>query len=292
MANSIAKFKKYIDGLDEVYKLESKSAILESPAALARQGANANEIVIPKMTMDGLADHDRTNGGKYVTGSVGLTMETVAFNFDRSRQLPVDAMDNEETAGVAFGMLGGEFVRSKVVPELDVFRFATYAGLAGTAATPATLADGSAFLAALLVATGVMDDAEVPESQRYLFATPTLLDAVMGLDTTKSREVLATFAGVVKVPQARFYTVIDQLDGTTTGEEAGGYIKNATTGKDINFMIVHKPALLQFTKHLVTKIVTPEENQNGDGWLFNYRAYGLADVYENKTKGVYLHNKA
>ena len=51
MANSIALFKKYIDLLDEVYKQASLTAVLESDATLARAGANANEIVIPKLSL-------------------------------------------------------------------------------------------------------------------------------------------------------------------------------------------------------------------------------------------------
>lgn len=290
MANNIALFKKYIDLLDEVYQVESKTAGLESPSDLARDGANANEIIVPKISMDGLADIDRAGGGKYVAGSVSLVMETVKFNFDRGRQFIVDAMDNEETAGVAFGQLAGEFIRTKVVPEMDAFRFAKYAELAGTTKA-GTIADDAAFMAALIDATTALDDAEVPESERYLFATPTLINAIMRLNTTESREVLDTFAAITKVPQARFYTAIEQKDGTTAGEEAGGYAK-ATAGKDINFMIIHKPALLQYTKHKVTKIFSPDQVQDADGWKFNFRAYGLADVYENKVKGVYLHNEA
>ena len=57
-------------------------------------------------------------------------------------------------------------------------------------------------------------------------------------------------------------------------------------------MVIHKPALLQYQKHVVNKIITPEANQDSDGWLFFYRAYGLADVYENKVAGIYLHHKA
>ena len=143
-----------------------------------------------------------------------------------------------------------------------------------------------------MTATGVLDDAEVPDTGRYLFATPALINAVMALDTPKSREVLSTFARVTKVPQGRFYTVMDQKDGTTTGEESGGYVKNATSGEDINFMIIHKPALLQFTEHVVSKVFRPKEVQDADGWKFNYRSYGLAVVYENKGKGVNLHDKA
>ena len=95
----------------------------------------------------------------------------------------------------------------------------------------------------------------------------------------------------MKTPQARFYSAIDQLDGETSGEEAGGFKKSAGA-KDLNFMIVHKPALIQFSKHTVTKIVTPEENQKSDGWLFFYRSYGIAEVLANKTNGIYVHTAA
>ncbi|MEN6482589.1 MAG: hypothetical protein ABFD29_10510 [Anaerolineaceae bacterium] len=289
MANAIALFKKYIDALDEVYKLESTTSDLESNAALTRAGAVANEILIPKYQLQGLADYDRNNG--YVRGSIVLDYETVKYNFDRGRSFLVDAMDNEETAGIAFGSLAAEFLRTQVIPEMDAFRYASYAAKAGTIATPATIADGAALLTALLDATKILDEAEVPATERYLKITPTLLNAVMALDTTKSREVLNTFVKVTKVPQVRFYTAIDQLDGVTEGEEAGGFIKNAA-GKDINFMIIHKPALLQFTKHTVTKVTRPEDNKDADAWQFNYRSYGLADVYVSKVKGIYLHNKA
>ena len=53
MANTILTFKKYIDQLDDVYKLASKTAVLETPPALITQGANAGEFVIPKLDMDG-----------------------------------------------------------------------------------------------------------------------------------------------------------------------------------------------------------------------------------------------
>ena len=290
MANSIAKFKKYIDLLDEVYKESSKTAILDGDATLVRAGANANEIVVPKLSMDGLADYSRNSG--YVKGDVTLTNETVQFNYDRGRKFDVDAMDNEETAGLAFGKLSSEFIRTRVVPEMDAFRFATYAGTAGISkATAATYSTGADWLAALQEAQSTMDHDEVPDENRILYITPTGYNAVMNVDTTKSKEVLASFSQIIKVPQSRFYTAIELKDGTTSGEEAGGYAK-ATAGKDINFMIIHKPALLQYPKHVVNKVISPEQNQESDGWLFFYRAYGLADVYENKVAGIYLSNKA
>ena len=291
MANNITKFKKYIDLLDEVYKKESLTADLDADATLVRAGANANEIVIPKISLDGLADYSR-NGG-YVSGDVNLTNETVAFNYDRGRKFTIDAMDNEETAGVAFGKLSSEFIRTKVVPERDAVRFATYAGTAGISKVAAgvTYADGNAWLAGIVEAVNKMDEDEVSQENRILYITPTGYNAIMAVDSYKSKEILNGFAKVVKVPQSRFYTAIDLADGTTGGEEAGGYTK-ATSGKEINFMIIQKDAIIQYPKHTVNKVVSPEDNQTSDGWMFFFRAYGLHDVYENKVAGIYLSHKA
>ena len=287
MANNIQLFKKYIALLDEVYKLSSKSSILDGDASLVQAGRNTNEIIIPKMSLDGLADYSRNSG--YTKGNVTLTYETVKFNYDRGRKFVVDAMDDEETAGIAFGKLSSEFIRTKVVPEMDAFRFATYASLDGIGKATGTLTDGAAVITALRAAVNKMDEDEVPAEQRVLFITPTLRGMIDDLDTSKSKEVLSKFSSVVEVPQSRFNTQINLLDGTTGGEEAGGF---TTTGSDINFMVVHTPAILQYPKHTVSKIITPEANQDSDGWMFFYRAYGLADAYENKVAGIYVHSKA
>ena len=289
MANSIALSKIYTNLLDEVYKNSALTAVLESDASLARAGANANEIVIPKLSMSGLADYKRNSG--YVNGDVTLNWETVQFNYERGRMFQIDDMDNEETQNVAFGRLAGEFIRTKVVPELDAFRFAKYAAVTGAGTATGTLATGADVIAALRTAISAMDEAEVPMEDRHLFITPTLLGLVEDLDTSKSKEVLSRFATITKVPQTRFYSAIKLNDGTTLGEEAGGYVK-ASGAVDLNFEIIHKPATLQFTKHAVPKIISPEQNQDADAWKYGYRNYGLCDTYENKAAGIYVHKKA
>lgn len=298
MPNQIAKFKKYIDKLDEVYALASLTADLDGDTSLVQAGANANEIIIPKMSMDGLGDYDRNSG--YTSGDVTLTNETVTMNYDRGRKFSIDNMDDEETAGVAFGRLASEFVRTKATPEIDAFRFAKYAGTNGISKVEAgaTLADGNAVLAALVAAVNKMDEDEVPQEGRILYITPSHYNAVHAVDTTKSREILAGFDKIVKVPQRRFYTAIDLYDGKTdnsssdgVNEKVGGYVK-AETAKEINFMIIQKGAVLQYPKHIVDKVISPDDNQTSDSWLFFYRNYGLADVYENKVAGIYLHHKA
>lgn len=297
MANSIALFKKYVPLLDEVYKLSSLTSDLDGAPELARQGQNVNEMIIPKIDMSGLADYSH-NGG-YVGGDVTFTNETVKCNFDRGRIFNVDTLDNIETAMMAFGRLASEFIRVKVVPELDAFRFATLASMSGIGTTAgAALSTGANVITALRDAVNTMDEAEVPSTERYLYITPTLLGLVRDLDTTKSKEVLDSFAKIVKVPQSRFYTAIKQLSGKvetaasgSDDQTAGGY-KKADSAKNINFMIIHKPAVIQYQKHVAPKVITPEQNQDADAWKFGYRNVGISDAYENKVAGIYLHKAA
>lgn len=42
-------------------------------------------------------------------------------------------------------------------------------------------------------------------------------------------------------------------------------------------------------KFIIPKIFTPDENQDKDMWKFQFRIYHDAFVYENKAKGIYLH---
>ena len=297
MANNIELFKKYVPLLDEVYKLSSLTADLDGAPELARQGNNVNELIIPKISMDGLANYSRNSG--YVDGDVTFTNETVKCNFDRGRMFTVDTLDNIETAMMAFGRLASEFIRTKVVPELDAFRFATLASLTGISTTAgAALSTGANVITALRAAVNQMDEDEVPDNERILYITPTLLGLVRDLDTTKSKEVLDGFAKVVKVPQSRFYTSIKQLSGkvetVTSGSDdqtAGGY-KKGDSAVNINFMIIHKPAVIQYQKHVAPKVITPEQNQDADAWKFGYRNVGISDAYANKVAGIYLHKAA
>lgn len=290
MANTIALAKNYTSILDEVYQNASVTADLTSDNTMVRAGANANEIVYPQISVTGLGDYSRNSG--YTNGSVNLEWKTATFNYDRGTKISVDVMDNEESRDIAFTMAGSELMRTKVAPEADAFVFATLAGKAGISkATPATYADATEFLQALIVAKNKMDEDEVPEEGRILYATPTLLNGVMALDTTKSREILNSFSVKKRVPQSRFYTAIDLLDGKTAGEEAGHY-KKAETGKDINFMIVHKPAVIKYDKHVAQDIIPASANPDSDSDIVKYRKYGIVDVYQNKVAGIYLSHKA
>ncbi len=289
MPNTIALAKSYTSLLDEVYRSASVTADLASDRAMSRAGANANEIIYPQISVTGLGDYDRNSG--YTTGAVDLKWQTVQFNYDRGTKISVDVMDNEESRNLAFGMAGATLMREKIAPEADAFTFATIAGTEGITKSTDDIAGAGQFLDALLEAWTQMDNEEVPQENRMLYATSALLNSIMSLDTTKSREIIAKFSVRKVVPQARFYTAIELLDGKSAGEEAGHYRK-AASGADINFMILHKPAIIKFDKHIANNIIPASTNPDADADIIKYRKYGLVDVYKNKRAGIYMSCKA
>lgn len=288
MANSITLAKNYVAMLDEVYQMASTASDLTSSGEIVRAGANAKEILIPKMSMSGLRDYTRGSG--YQKGNVTLDWETKEFNYDRGILFAVDTMDNEESINLAFGQLGAEFMRTRVAPEADAFTYAELAGTSGItdlASGGVTYSTGEEVLDDLVAAMTAMDEAEVPAEQRYLKITPTLYRMAQNVKTYINSGILDSFASIVAVPQSRFYTQIDLLD-----EEAGFFKKTASTGADLNFMIIHKPAIIKYDKHTTSNVISPEDNQTSDDYLMKYRKYGIVDVFDNKVKGIAMSHKA
>lgn len=290
MANSFVLASNYTDLLDEAFKKESVTAQLSGDPAFVREGADAKTIYYPEMTTGGLGDYSRNTG--YPDGGVSLVWKSAEFNYDRGTRILVDAMDDQETFNLAFGKAGAELQRTRVAPEADAFTFAKLNSLNGIQKpTAANLAGADAFLAALLEAINAMDDEEVPDENRYLYATPALVNSLMAMDTYKSKEVIAQFAQVTKVPKSRFLSAIDLLDGTSQNETVGHY-KPAEGATYLNFAIVHKPSLIKYDKHIANHLLAPGQHTLSDGYVLMYRKYGIVDVYENQRKGVYIHASA
>ena len=282
---SIALFTKYLNQVDFLYSETSKSAILDGNNAMVSMSKGCNEMKFPKITVDGLSDYSRTTG--YEAGDVSVEFESKKPNYDRGIKFNIDEMDDEETDGILLGNTLGILEKEKVAPEIDAFRFATYASAIGiSTVAPADLTTGEAVLNALVTATAQMDNDSVEMNDRVLFITPHLLLAAENVDTTKSKAILSRFSSIVQVPQSRFYTAIDLK--SKTADSATGYAK-AGGAKNINFMIISKSAVIQFTKHVFNKPLSPDNNPDAYSWVIRYRKYGIAEVYNNKKKGIYLH---
>ena len=304
MPNVIELVNKYLPILDEQYRLESKSAILDTPNEFVQQTREAKKVKIAKMNVDGLVDYSRQNG--FTSGSMELTWEEHEFRIDRGRALQVDAMDNVETFGLAWGRLAGTFQRDKVIPEMDAYRFAQYYKRAGYKKTT-TLSEENV-LSVIDDIIAHMDDNEVPENGRMIFCNPTVYKYIcndktisksLSVDDTMSKALNKTIYSyngmpIHKVPSNRFYTDISLL----TGDEntAGGY-EAASGAKVIGLLVISKDAVIQISKRAISRYWAPTRaemdatkadgvNPNADAWKFDFRTYHDAWVLDNKMDAI------
>lgn len=287
MANSLEFAKKFLPVLDDIYKNLSITQGMDAGKKLDFTGVN--EVKVLKTNTDGMGDYSRTNG--YPPGDITAAWETMILTEERGKELSIDRMDNEEMANV-FGIVTGQFMRDWVVPEVDAFRFAKYASTDGISKATGAILTKDTIIEAIDEAVRQMNADEVPLQGRILYINSDLQPMLNGAFARSwgSQSVISTTLTnynnmpIRYVPPTRFYSQIMLNDGS----EAWGY-KKAETGKNINFMLIYPEAILQVVKLALPKVFTPDENQDKDMWKFQFRLYHDAFVYENKAKGIYLH---
>ncbi len=159
MSNSISLASKFVAFIDQVYRAESKTALLD-PVTQAPDFLAANEVKVMKLSTVGLGNYSRTEG--YPAGDITATWETLQLAAERGRAFTVDRMDDEETLGQLVGALIAEWMRTNVAPELDAYRFAKYASGAGNYASAATLSTAEDVLAAIDAGNLALSEDGVP----------------------------------------------------------------------------------------------------------------------------------
>lgn len=302
--NMIELVTKYLPILDEQYHAESRSAILDMPAEFVQETKDAKKIKLAKIRSDKLGEYSRQTG--FVPGYADLTWEEHTFTQDRGRSIQIDMMDNQETFGLAFGRLAGNFQRDAVIPEVDAYRFATYYKHAGTKKNIAVTA--GAILAVIDDLDAQFDNDEVPENDRLLFVNPQIFKLMINdpqltkhisvldsADKTVNKKIyMYDNHMIIKVPQKRFYTAITTLDGKTAGQELGGYRK-ADDGEELGILMIQKDTVVQIAKRAIARIWAPSRdmasgtdgvNPDADAWKFDYRLYHDAWVLEEKIAGI------
>ena len=228
MPNSIDLAKKFVPIIDGVYKAESATNGMD--AATRPDFTGANEVKVLKVSTTGLGDYSRETG--YPKGDVTAAWETLTLTEERGKEISVDRMDDEETLGLTFGTVTGEFMRLHVIPELDAYRFAKYASAEGInkVAAPAVLTKET-IIAAIDEAVRKLDADEVPLAGRRLYINSDLkpiLNAALARQWGSDGAVNTVLAGyndmpITWVPKSRFYTALTLNDGTSNW----GYAKAA-----------------------------------------------------------------
>lgn len=243
--NTLEYAKIFMEELDKQLVEISTSGWMEQNAGQVKYNGG-NEVKIPKISLSGLGDYDRDKG--FVDGSVTLAFQTKTLTQDRGRTFQLDAMDVDETNFVAVaGNVIGEFQRTKVVPEIDAYRYSKIASLAMAASkkteyTPTStdilenlLTDiakvqdltGSGTELVITMATPV---ATLLSTSKELSHSISVMDFVQGGISLKVKGIDGN--PIIAVPSARMKTAYTIYDGTTSGQETGG-ITPATDANDI-----------------------------------------------------------
>lgn len=309
-ANSITAIKEALSAIaDNVFQAEAKTNVLTPNPALVRGFQMAKTGQISTLTMDGLGDYDKTNG--YPNGAVDLSWTDYTLAYDRARMFNIDALDIMQEKGMLeASYVLSEFMRQKVIPEIDAVNIASIAQAViakqGTVTsnaghhivygyTPAA----ASFLSKLLTGLNALKNDTGMETGYTIFVNSAYRTELEGsTEVTKMKDVAAlgginqgvpTLNGerIVYVPSTRMYTKLDMQDGYTSGQNAGGYAKAVSGGKDLVALIVANNTAQAITAYQATKIIPASENQSSDGTIIAFRAYFDCIIPTNKIEGCY-----
>lgn len=285
MANTIAYATLFQQALDKaaVAKLTSGWMDANSGQVIYNGG---KEVKIPKMNMDGLGDYDRANG--FTQGSITLEYETKTMTQDRGRTFMLDSMDVNESNFVANATNAmGQFQTTKVVPEIDAYRYSKIATLAiaGNVASGGNTITEANVLELLKADITAIEDivGEIPlvitmatpiaallDQNEKISKRLDVTDFTKGDITTKVKSLDGY--PIIKVPSARMKTSYTFYDGKTGGQTTGGFVA-AVDAKNINWIITPLYAPIAVNKTDKVRIFDPNTNQDADAWKLDYRKY-------------------
>ena len=253
--------------------------------ALRSRFVGAKTVMIPDLDMQGLADYDRDTG--FIRGSITVGNEPYTLSMDRGRSFQLDAQDEDETgiAGLA-GQVLGEFVRTKVVPEMDAYCLSKLASYAVTKTQTVTGTPATDAYSMFVQAMKKVQDAVGYDEELVAFVDSTMWNAFQTSDEITRHLEIGTFrkgeadlqvkslngVALLPVPDSRMKTKYTFGDGTSSGQEAGGFTPADDT-QSIGMLVMPKRAASLVKKTEQVRTFDPAHNLNADAWKFDYRLY-------------------
>lgn len=258
----------------------------------------AKTVLIPEMDMSGLGDYDRDTG--FVKGTITVSSQPYTLQMDRGRSFQLDREDNDETgvAGLA-GQVLGEFVRTKVVPEMDAYCLSKLAGLAVTGEQTVTGTPKTQAFAMLTEAIAKVQNKVGYDEDLVAFVDGTMWNALQNsAEVSRHIEMTAFKKGgvetqvhsingvaVLPVPDSRMKTAFTFYNGVDEAEKEGGFVP-AENSKSIGLLVVPKRAASLVKKTEQVRTFDPARNLQADAWKFDYRLYYDLFVRNSMTESL------
>ena len=259
------------------------------------------EVKIPMLSTDGLGD---MSGAKAPTGDLTLNWETKVLQWYRGRnfEIPRYAVDETNFALNADNALR-VFLQTQVIPEVDSVRIAAAAqGALGYGAVGAQATSGisSANILGLLLADIAAVQDKIGETEQLYIQISTKLKSVLEQSSQITRYLNVKDFTVrsatlrleaindqylIGTPSAYMHSVFGLNDGRTSGQTVGG-VTFTNLGANINWLIAARPSVDAISRPRITKVITPDENQDGAYWKLMFSMYHGLWTMENKGDGL------
>ncbi len=258
-------------------------------------------VMIPEMNISGLGDYDRDTG--FVSGTVSVTAKPFTLTMDRGRSFQLDREDNDES-GIAdlAGQIMGEFVRTQVVPEVDAYVLSKLAGYAVSATQ--TIVGDPVEDAFEMLSEGIANaqNAVGYDEELVAFVDAKMLNALQNSTDVTRHLVMNDFkkgelhtqvnslngVAILPVPDSRMKTAYEFYDGTTGGQEEGGFAP-ATGAKSIGMLVLPRRAASLIKKTEQVRCFDPAHNLKADAWKLDYRLYYDVVVKDSLKNGIYAY---
>ena len=280
--------------------------------ALRAKFVGAATVTIPNMEMSGLGDYDRDTG--FVKGAVTINRTSYTLNMDRGRSFQIDAQDEDESGIPSLaGEVSGEFVRTKVCPEIDAYCLSKLGGYAAGLEVPQTVAADGALedniYAMFLEAKQKVQNAVGYDEELVWFVDSAVYHAIQTSPAISRMLDVTTFkkgdlhlqvksidgVAILPVPDSRMKTAFTFLDGTDhsgesggANETAGGFIP-AENASSIGFILMPRRAASLVRKTEKVRIFEPSRNPEADAWKIDYRVYYDLLTRNSLLGGIYAY---
>ena len=282
--------------LDKIITDKSAVGFLEDNAFKAKF-VGAKTVKVPNIALQGLGSYDRDNG--FTKGTLNISNTAYTMTQDRSRSFNIDREDLDET-GIAelAGEVLGEFVRTKVVPEIDAYTLSKLYQVAED--NGSIIYDYSLekpFKSFIELADEVqrkvgMDEEIICFMSRYfwnLLRKSEEFSKVLDISHMKKGEITLEVnkidnIRIIPVSETRMQTAFNFGDGS--GNTEGGFTPKDDASQ-IYMLMCPKKAISLVKKSEKIRIFTPDQNIDCDAYKFDYRIYYDAFVKSDLAESIY-----
>lgn len=298
--NTLAFCEKLTGELDKIFVQGPVTGFL-ADNVLRTKFVGAKTVLLPEMELSGLGDYDRDTG--FIQGTVTVSNQPYTLRMDRARSFQLDREDEDETgiAGLA-GQVLGEFVRTKVVPEVDAYCLSKLAGLAVTKGHTVSGTPDTEALKMFREACAAVQSEVGFDEPLVCFVDPTMWNAIQSSPEMTRLMVSSDFkkgelhtevksingVAILPVGEGRMKTAYTFNDGATDGQEAGGFVA-ADNAQSIGMLVMPKRGASLVKKTERVRTFAPDQNQAADAYKFDYRTYYDLIIKNSTASSIYAY---